>query len=95
VLPKLPFNFVQGPKHAPVIGGRYVLLLGAQRRLTVRRGVEHAGYMEAVHRSPLANSIDYYGDDAIFFDVINQVRNTFLTVVQLLSARWLVRSTDV
>ena len=52
-------NLVQGPKHAPVVGGRYVLLLGMQRRLTARRGTERPGYMAAVHRPPIENVIGY------------------------------------
>jgi hypothetical protein len=44
-LPKLPFCFVQGPKHAPVINDRYVVLMGAQRRLSARRGLEPPGYL--------------------------------------------------
>ena len=72
-LPKLPFAFVQGPKHAPVIGGgRYVLLLGAQRRLTARRGQEPPGYMQAVGRPPLENGIEYYGDDCVYYDTVER-----------------------
>lgn len=72
-LSKLPYNFVQGPKHAPVVGGRYVLLLGAQRRLTARRGFESPEYMAAVKRPLIENIIDYYGDDALFYDTQENV----------------------
>ena len=72
-LPKLPLNFVQGPKHAPVVGDRYVLLLGTQRRLTARRGQEPSGYMAAVGRPSIDNVIDYYGDDAVFYDTVERV----------------------
>ncbi len=74
-LPSLPFNFVQGPKRAPVVGdgGRYILLLGAQRRLTVRRGAEPPGYMAAVNRPPIDGTVQYYGDDAVYFDTVRKV----------------------
>ena len=72
-LPKMPLNFVQGPKLAPVVGGRYVLLLGAQRRLTARQGSEPPGYMAAVGRPTLEGAVEYYGDDACFYDTVEQV----------------------
>ena len=75
VLPRMPLNMVQGPKLAPVVGpgGRYVLLLGAQRRLTARRGTEPPGYMAAVGRPPIEDQIQYYGDDAIYYDTVRRV----------------------
>ena len=68
----MPQGFVQGPKHAPVVGGRYVLLLGSQRRLTARRGTEPPGYPAAVGRPPIANQVQYYGDDAVFYDTVER-----------------------
>ena len=74
-LPRMPLNMVQGPKLAPVVGpgGRYVLLLGAQRRLTARRGTEPPGYMAAMGRPPIEDQIQYYGDDAIYYDTVRRV----------------------
>ena len=72
-LPKLPLNFVQGPKHAPVVGDRYVLLIGAQRRLSARRGQEPPGYLAQVGRPEIADIVQYYGEDVIFYDVVERV----------------------
>ena len=76
-LPRMPLNMVQGPKLAPVVGDggseRFVLLLGAQRRLTARRGTEPDGYMAAVGRPPIENQLQYYGDDAVFYDTERRV----------------------
>jgi hypothetical protein len=72
-LPKLPLNFVQGPKRAPVVGGRYVLLIGAQRRLSARRGQEPPGYLATVGRPEIANIVQYYGEDVVFYDVVDRV----------------------
>ena len=74
-LPKLPFCFVQGPKHAPVIDDRYVLLLGAQRRLSARRGKEPPGYLAKQGRFDIGNPNDvvqFYGDDVIFYDAVDR-----------------------
>eukprot|EP00937_MAST-01D_sp_MAST-1D-sp2_P001338 g1338.t1 len=78
-LPKMPLAMVQGPKLAPVVGPRggpsprYVLLLGAQRRLTARRGGEPPGYMQTVGRPEIPGQVQYYGDDAIFYDTERRV----------------------
>lgn len=75
-LPKLPFCFVQGPKHAPVIEDRYVLLIGAQRRLSARRGAEPPGYLAKQGRFDIGNPnevVQYYGDDVIFYDAVERV----------------------
>ena len=95
-LPKLPFNFIQGPKHAPVVGGRYILLLGTQRRLTARRGQEPPGYMAAVGRPPIDNVLDYYGDDALFYDTVDRVYGNLGKVPYgLCTAHWVGNGTHV
>lgn len=93
-MPKLPMSFVQGPKHAPVVGGRYVLLLGTQRRLTVRRGQEPSGYMAAVGRPQIKNLIDYYGDDALFYDAVDRVYGSLGKIPYgLCTAQWVCNGT--
>ena len=95
-LPKMPFGMIQGPKHAPVIAGRYVLLLGAQRRLTVRRGAEPPGYMAAVHRPPLEGAVEYYGDDALYYDTVEKVYGSLGKVPYgVVTASWVDNGTHV
>eukprot|EP01050_Picozoa_sp_SAG11_P040382 SAG11_NODE_17523_length_516_cov_0.613909_1_plen_138_part_10 len=37
-LPSMPFGMESGPKRAPIVRGRYVLLLGIQQRVSFRLG---------------------------------------------------------
>ena len=67
-LPRLPFGFIAGPKHAPVVAGRYVLLLGAQQRLTARRG-----HNAAPSSAGLSDLVTYYGDDVLVYDSVDRV----------------------
>lgn len=95
-LSNLPLNFVQGPKHAPVVAGRYVLLLGTQRRLTARRGSEPPGYMAAVHRPAIDNVLDYYGDDALYYDAVENVYGSLGKVPYgLCTAQWVGNGSHV
>ena len=95
-LPRMPLNMVQGPKLAPVVGGRYVLLLGAQRRLTARRGEEPPDYMAAVHRPPIDHQIQYYGDDAVFYDTERRVYGSLGKLPYgVVTASWVSNGTHV
>lgn len=69
-LPKLPKGFIAGPKHAPVVAGRYVLLLGSQQRLTARRGKDAPG------TAVLDGFVSYYGDDVLFYDSVERKYGT-------------------
>ena len=90
----MPFAMIQGPKLAPVVNARYVLLLGAQRRLTARRGHEPPGYMAAVGRPALEGGLEYYGDDALFYDTVDQVYGSLGKVPYgVVTANWVSNGT--
>ena len=53
-----------------------VLLLGAQRRLSARRGTEPPGYLAKQGRFDIGSPnavLQYYGDDVIFYDAVDRV----------------------